>query len=189
MSTWNLLPGQLLRSIVHEVACATILEYGGEEVKDLQIISRRQKLRRIEVLRAVQREARPLDWFEGRVLANDPNKEDRRQATRDLVDISLIERDDRYPGPGHPHPYRLTPQGQDFMEEVMERIGRGRSIDWKRVKEIEFPSAPNLGRTDDVGTLRAFTIKVLGGRKGSGVFSLTNIFPMDYSRQALRIFV
>ncbi len=108
-----------------------------------QIISRRQKLRRMQVLRAVQREAWQLDWFEGRVPANDPNKEDRGQATRDLVDIGLIEKDDRYRGPGHPHPYRLTLQGQGFMEGVMTRIGRGSSIDWKRVKEIEFPSPPS----------------------------------------------
>ena len=119
-------------------------------MKEGQVVSRRQKLRRMQVLRAVQREARPLDWFEGRVLANDPNKEDRGQATRDLVDIGLIEKDDRYPGPGHPHPYRLTPQGQGFMEGVMTRIGRGSSIDWKRVKEIEFPSPPSCGGAEDV---------------------------------------
>ena len=127
--------------MIDEVTYATILEHGGEQMTEGQIIWRRQKLRRMEVLRAAHKEARTLGWFEGRVPTSDPNREDRGQATRDLVDIGLLEKDDEYPGPGHPHPYRLTARGVDFLKVVRERIGRGNSIDWGRLKEIEFPSS------------------------------------------------
>lgn len=109
-------------------------------MKEGQIVGRRQKLRRMEVLRAAHKEARTRDWFEGTVRTNDPNREDRGQATRDLVEVGLLEKDDGYPGASHPHPYRLTPQGQTFVEGVMKKIGKGNSIDWGRVKEIEFPT-------------------------------------------------
>ena len=119
-------------------------------MKEGQVISRGQKLRRMEVLRAADKEARTLSWFEGRVPTGDPNREDRGQATRDLVDIGLLEKDEGYPGPGHPHPYRLTPQGKAFMEGVMTKIGRGNSVDWKRVKEIEFPTSQGRRGAEDV---------------------------------------
>lgn len=115
-----------------------------------QIVGRRQKLRRMEVLRAAYKEARTRDWFEGKVPATDPNREDRRQATRDLLEIGLLEKDGFYPGPGHPHPYRLTPQGLTFLKEVMKKIGKGNSIDWKRVKEIEFPTLERPVLAEDV---------------------------------------
>jgi hypothetical protein len=124
-----------------EIRCATVPRRGGDQMKEGQIIGRRQKLRRIEVLRAADKEARTLRWFEGRVPTSDPNREDRGQATKDLVDIGLLEKNEGYPGPGHPHPYRLTPQGKAFMEAVMARIGGGNSVDWKRVKEIEFSTS------------------------------------------------
>ena len=106
-----------------------------------QIVGRRQKLRRMEVLLATHKGARTPEWFEGKVPANDRDKEDRGRATRDLLDIGLLEKDDLYPRAGHPHPYRLTTQGRIFLEDVMKRIGKGNSIDWKRVREIEFPTS------------------------------------------------
>ena len=119
-------------------------------MENVQTIGRRQKLRRIEVLRAADKEARTLSWFEGRVPTSDLNREDRGQATRDLVDIGLLGKDEDYPGPGHPHPYRLTPQGQAFMVGVITKIGRGNSIDWKRVKEIGFPTPQGRSDGEDV---------------------------------------
>jgi len=115
-----------------------------------RIVGRRQKLRRMEVLRAADKEARTREWFEGKVPAKDINREDRGQATRDLLDMGLLERDVRYPGPGHPRPYRLTPQGQSFLEGVMKKIGRGNSIDWKRVREIDFPTSQRPAVAQDV---------------------------------------
>lgn len=115
-----------------------------------QIVGRRQKLRRMEVLRAADKEARTREWFEGKVPAKDTNREDRGQATRDLLDIGLLEKDVRYPGRGHPHPYRLTPQGRTFLEGVMKKIGKGNSIDWKRVKEIDFPMLQHPAVAEDV---------------------------------------
>jgi hypothetical protein len=119
-------------------------------MKEGEIIGRRQKLRRMEVLQAAHKEARTRDWFEGKVPGNDPNREDRGQATRDLLEIGLLEKDDFYPGRGHPHPYRLTPQGQIFVEGVMKKIGKGKSIDWSRVREIKFPTLQGPVVAEDV---------------------------------------
>jgi hypothetical protein len=105
-----------------------------------RIVGRRQKLRRMEVLLAAHRGARTPEWFEGKVPANDLDTEDRGQATRDLLDIGLLEKNELYPQAGHPQPYRLTPQGRTFLKDIMKKIGKGNSIDWKRVKEIEFPT-------------------------------------------------
>ena len=105
------------------------------------IVGRRQKLRRMEVLRAADKEERTREWFEGKVPEGDINRGDRGQATRDLLEIGLLEKDDLYPRARHPNPYRLTPQGRTFLNDVVEKIGKGKSIDWKRVKEIEFPTA------------------------------------------------
>ncbi|MDH3444906.1 MAG: hypothetical protein OEN50_13335 [Deltaproteobacteria bacterium] len=104
-----------------------------------QIVGRRQKLRRMEVLRAADKEERTREWFEGKVPASDTDRQDRGQATRDLFDMGLLEIDDLYPRSGHPNPYCLTSQGRTFLKDVMEKIGRGKSIDWKRIREIEFP--------------------------------------------------
>ncbi len=100
----------------------------------------RQKLRMMEVLLAAYREARTTEWFEGKVPPNDQNREDRAEATKVLLQVGLLEKDDDYPGPGHPHPYRLTAKGFTFVEDVRKMIGTDRSIDWNRVHEIEFPS-------------------------------------------------
>ena len=100
---------------------------------DGQIVGRRQKLRRMEVLLAAHREGRTTEWFEGKVPARNMNSKDRGQATRDLVENGLLEKDDLYPRAGHPHPYRLTPQGRTFLEDVLKKIGKGNNIDWKRV--------------------------------------------------------
>jgi len=105
-----------------------------------QDIGRRQKIRRIEVLLAAYREARTQEWFEGKTPSRDHNREDRGEATKDLVRIGLLEKDYDYPGPKHPHPYRLTVEGLAFVEDVIGRFGKGGRMDWKRVKEIEFPS-------------------------------------------------
>jgi hypothetical protein len=93
----------------------------------------------MEVLRAADKEERTREWFEGKVPEGDINRGDRGQATRDLLEIGLLEKDDLYPR-AHHHPYRLTPQGRTFLKDVVEKIGKGKSIDWKRVKEIEFPT-------------------------------------------------
>jgi hypothetical protein len=115
-----------------------------------QTVGRRQKLRRMEVLRAADKEARTQEWFEGKVPTEDENREDRGQATRDLVAMGLLERDNLYPQARHPHPYRLTPQGKTFLNEVAKKIGKGNSIDWKRVKEIEFPKLEHPVIAEDV---------------------------------------
>jgi len=115
-----------------------------------QILGRRQKLKRMEVLRAADKEARTREWFEGKVPEGDMNREDRGQATRDLLDIGLLEKDDLYPRARHPHPYRLTPQGRTFLKDVMKKIGKGNSIDWKRVKEIEYPTLERPVLAEDV---------------------------------------
>ena len=114
------------------------------------IVGRRQKLRRMEVLRAADKEERTREWFEGKVPEGDINREDRGQATRDLLEIGLLEKDDLYPRARHPNPYRLTPQGRTFLNDVVEKIGKGKSIDWKRVKEIEFPTAERPVVAEDV---------------------------------------
>jgi hypothetical protein len=118
--------------------CASIVE-GGDSMNEGQIVGRRQKLRRMEVLRAADKEERTREWFEGKAPGTDVNKEDRGQATRDLLGMGLLEIDDLYPRASHPSPYCLTPQGRAFLKDVMMKIGRGNSIDWKRVREIEFP--------------------------------------------------
>jgi hypothetical protein len=114
------------------------------------IVGRRQKLRRMEVLRAADKEVRTREWFEGKVPEGDMDREDRGQATRDLLEIGLLEKDDLYPKTGHPNPYRLTPQGRTFLKDVVEKIGKGKGIDWKRVKEIEFPTVERPVLAEDV---------------------------------------
>lgn len=111
-----------------------------------QDIGRRQKIRRIEVLLAVVRAAPGQEWFEGKFPPNDPHREDRGQATRDLLEIGLIF----YQGPGHPQPYRLTPLGKTFLDGVMKKIGKGNSVNWSRVREIEFPTLQRPAFVDDV---------------------------------------
>ena len=54
--------------------------------------------------------------------------------------MGLLEKNDDYPDRA-PHAYRLTAQGVAFLQSVREKIGRGNSIDWGRLKEIEFPSS------------------------------------------------
>jgi hypothetical protein len=127
--------------------CAFIVEQGGDSMNEGQIVGRRQKLRRMEVLRAADKEERTREWFEGKVPESDTNRQDRGQATRDLLEIGFLEIDGLYPRPRHPNPYCLTPQGRAFLKDVMMKIGRGNSIDWKRVREIEFPTSerPLLG--------------------------------------------
>ena len=115
-----------------------------------QALGRRQKLRRMEVLRAADKEARTREWFEGKDPESDTNRQDRGQATRDLLDLALLEKDGLYPRPRHPNPYCLTPQGRTFLKEVMAKIGKGNSIDWKRVREIEFPISERPLVTEDV---------------------------------------
>lgn len=105
-----------------------------------QIVGRRQKLRRMEVLRAAEKEKRTREWFEGRGPESDKDRQDRGQATRDLLEMVLLEKDDFYPRAGHPNPYCLTAQGRAFLKDVISKIGKGNSIDWKRIKEIEFPA-------------------------------------------------
>jgi len=106
-----------------------------------QVVGRRHKLRRMEVLTAADKDARDREWFEGKEPESDLNKEDRGQATRDLLDIGLLEKDDLYPRARHPHFYRLTLQGRTFLDDVIKKIGKRNSIDWKRVREIEFPTS------------------------------------------------
>jgi hypothetical protein len=114
------------------------------------IVGRRQKLRRMEVLRAAHQEERTREWFEGKTPGKDPEKDDRGQATRDLLDMGLLKKDDLYPRPRHPNPYCLTPKGQTFLKSVMEKIGRGKSIDWKRVREIEFPTQERTASAENL---------------------------------------
>ena len=115
-----------------------------------QIVGRRQKLRRMEVLRAADKEARTQEWFDGKVPERDENREDRGQATRDLLDLGLLEKDNLYPRPRHRNPYCLTPPGRTFLKDVMAKIGKGNSIDWKRLREIEFPILERRVHAEDV---------------------------------------
>jgi len=94
----------------------------------------------MEVLRAADKEERTREWFEGKIPEKDVNKEDRGQATRDLLDLGLLEKDSLFPRPRHPNPYCLTAQGRAFLKDVVMKIGKGNGIDWKRVREIEFPT-------------------------------------------------
>jgi len=127
-----------------------MLEQGGDQMNEGQILGRRQKLRRMEVLRAADKEARTREWFEGKVPESDTNRQDRGQATRDLLDLGLLEKDGLYPRARHPNFYCLTPQGRTFLKDVMAKIGKGNSIDWKRVREIEFPISERPLVTEDV---------------------------------------
>src|SRR5205809_391343 len=104
--------------------------------KDL--VGERQKLKRLEVLEAVEKAGRTREWFEGET--SQMKDEDRGQATKDLLQIGLIEEVGGYPQQ-HPQPFRLTARGRAFLENVRARIGKDSSIDWKRVNEIEFPSS------------------------------------------------
>jgi hypothetical protein len=125
--------------MIDKITCTSILDQGGDQMTEELIVGRRQKLRRMEVLRAADQEERTREWFEGKAPGKDPDKDDRGQATRDLLEMGLLAKDDLYPRPRHPNPYCLTLQGQTFLKSVMEKIGKGKSIDWKRVREIEFP--------------------------------------------------
>ena len=100
----------------------------------------RQKLIGMDVLLAADRDARTQEWFEGKVPSDDPDGNDRAKATKDLVERGLLEKDDDYPGPRHPHPYRLTTRGANFLDGVRRQIGRGKGIHWERINDIEFPS-------------------------------------------------
>ena len=115
-----------------------------------QTVGRRQKLRRMEVLRAADKEARTREWFEGKIPESDANRQDRGQATQDLLDLGLLEKDALYPRARHPNFYCLTVQGRTFLKEVINKIGKGNSIDWKRVREIEFPRLERPLRSEDV---------------------------------------
>lgn len=95
---------------------------------------------RLRVLLAAATEARTLEWYEGQVPLGDTDREDRAEATNDLVQLSLLERDEGYPGGTHPHPYPLTGRGLAFVENVQRKIGRGNGINWWRVDQIEFPT-------------------------------------------------
>jgi hypothetical protein len=136
--------------MIDKITSASILERGGNAMNEGQTLGRRQKLRRMEVLRAADKEVRPQEWFEGKVPEKDENREDRGQATRDLVDLALLEKDGLYPRPRHPNPYCLTSQGRTFLKDVVAKIGKGNSIDWKRVREIEFPTSEPRAHAEDV---------------------------------------
>ena len=127
-----------------------MLEQGGDQMNEGQILGRRQKLRRMEVLRAADKEARTREWFDGKVPESDTDRQDRGQATRDLLDLGLLEKDDLYPRARHPNFYCLTPQGRTFLKDVIKKIGKGNSIDWKRVREIEFPTSERRTLAEDV---------------------------------------
>jgi hypothetical protein len=96
------------------------------------------KIRLLEVLLAIKTAGRTGEWFEGTLPSNYLHTAKRGKATRDLQKSGLIEKDNVYPAPTHPHPYRLTTKGLSFFDEVMRRIGKDNSVHWKRVKEIEF---------------------------------------------------
>jgi hypothetical protein len=134
--------------MIDKISSDSILEQGGRRMNEGQIVGRRQKLRRMEVLRAADKEERTREWFEGKVPEKDENREDRGQATRDLLDLGLLEKDDLYPRARHPNFYCLTPQGRTFLKDVIEKIGKGNSIDWKRVREIEFPTPERTLRAE-----------------------------------------
>ena len=136
--------------MIDKITCASIVEQGRDYMNEEQTLGRRQKLRRMEVLRAADKEVRTREWFDGKVPEKDMNKEDRGQATRDLLDLGLLEKDGLYPRPRHPNPYCLTPQGRTFLKDVMAKIGKGNSIDWKRVREIEFPISERRTLAEDV---------------------------------------
>jgi hypothetical protein len=91
------------------------------------------------VLEAVDRARLILKWFEGEIPSWDEFKEDRRQATNDLLRIGLIERIEDYPQQ-HSHPFRLTAEGGAFLENVRARVGVNGNINWYRLNEIELPS-------------------------------------------------
>ena len=103
-----------------------------------EIQKTRQNLMRLRVLLAAATEARTLEWFEGRVPLDDIDKEDRAEATKDLVQLGLVEKDDCYPGSSHPQPYRLTGRGRAFFEDVQRTIWEGNGINWWHINQIEF---------------------------------------------------
>ena len=93
-------------------------------------LGERQKLEMLEVLIAVEKEARTRDWF----------VKDRKEATPYLLQIGFIKEDKSYPGALHPQPFRLTEGGGAFLENVRARIGENGNINWHRLNEIEFPA-------------------------------------------------
>lgn len=105
----------------------------------MNTIERRHKLRRLEVLQTLTTGGRTREWYEEMVPLNDPHNEDRGRATRELIEIGLKERDENYPAPNHPHPYRITTKGVTFLEDVRKQIGKDNGLQWNRAREIEFP--------------------------------------------------
>ena len=104
----------------------------------MNTIERRHKLRRLEVLQALTTGGRTGEWYEGMVPLNDPHRDERGRATSELIDIGLVERDENYPAPNHPHPYRITTKGVTFLE-VVTTDGKDNGLQWNRAREIEFP--------------------------------------------------
>jgi hypothetical protein len=101
----------------------------------------RRKLRRLEVLWEIHKGGRlQREWFAGEIPSWDEFKEDRGQATKDLLQIGFIEEDEGYPGALHPRPFLLTVQGQSFLKGMLEQIGVDDKINWNRVNEVEFPA-------------------------------------------------
>src|SRR3989442_14820710 len=100
-------------------------------------LGERQKLKRLEILLAAEKEARSREWFEGKVPSRD---EDKEEAAKDLLQIGLTEKVEGYLQQ-HPHPFRLTVRGRAFLENVRARIGENDNVNWQRLNEIEFPSS------------------------------------------------
>jgi hypothetical protein len=88
----------------------------------------RQKLHRLEVLLEIEKGGRSRSWFAGRTA----QASERATAIKRLTETGLIETADP------PAPFRLTPEGREFLRDLRAKIGAGGPLDWTHADEIDF---------------------------------------------------
>lgn len=88
----------------------------------------RKKLQRLEVLLEIERGGRRRSWFAGKT----PEAVERAAAIKRLTQTGLVE------AAAPPVPFRLTPEGREFLRDVRAKVGTGDALDWSRADEIDF---------------------------------------------------
>ena len=88
----------------------------------------RKKLQRLEVLLEIERGGRRRSWFAGKT----PEAVERAAVIKRLTQTGLVE------AAAPPDPFRLTPEGREFLQDVRTKVGSGDALDWSRADEIDF---------------------------------------------------
>lgn len=57
---------------------------------------------------------------------------ERAAAIKRLTQTGLVE------AAAPPVPFRLTPEGREFLRDVRAKVGTGDALDWSRADEIDF---------------------------------------------------